>query len=250
MTPPEGAILVAGEGRRLRAVGGAVVKPLVPVAGVPLLAAAIENFRAAGIESMVIIVNEQGRGCASWARARFPALDLRFIVQTTASSLESFRLVLAASRGPRVLVSTVDAWCRPADFAAFATAAGRRPADAIVLGVTPLCADEKPLWVSLGPDGRVTALGGARGELVTAGLYLVPDRVRAAPPPPRLSRLRDYLGWLWRRGEALYGEIVPDVVDVDRPDDVALAEAIGRAGPAAPAAGPAHRRAEPPGVMT
>jgi NDP-sugar pyrophosphorylase family protein len=249
MTPPEGAILAAGEGRRLRGAGG-VVKPLVPVAGVPLLAAAIENFRAAGIESLVIIVNEQGRECVSWARARFPALDLRFIVQTTSSSLESFRLVLAASRGARVLVSTVDAWCRPADFAAFATAAGRRPAEATVLGVTPLCADESPLWVSLGADGRVTALGGARGELVTAGFYLVPDRVRAAPPPPGLPRLRDYLGWLWRRGEALYGEIVPDVVDVDRPNDVALAEAIGEAGAVAGAAAPVHRRAERTGVVT
>jgi NDP-sugar pyrophosphorylase family protein len=225
-----GAIIAAGEGRRLREAGWTVPKPLVPVAGVPLLASTIENFRAAGVESIVVIVNEQARECASWARSRFPGLDLRVIVETTGSSLESFRRVLSAcGSGPRVLVSTVDAWCRPADFAAFAAAAMRRLESASVLGVTSLVADENPLWVSLGPGGRVTALGEPRGDLVTAGLYLVSDRVRTAEPPPGLPRLRDYLAWLWRSGEPLYGEIVPNVVDVDRPDDVALAESLAAA---------------------
>jgi NDP-sugar pyrophosphorylase family protein len=228
----EGAIIAAGEGRRLREAGWTVPKPLVPVAGVPLLASTIENFREAGVESIVVIVNEQARECASWARSRFSGLDLRVIVETTRSSLESFRRVLSAARGPRVLVSTVDAWCRPADFAAFAAAAIDRPEPASVLGVTPLVADEKPLWVSLGREGRVTALGAPRGQLVTAGLYLVSDRVRTAEPPAGLARLRDYLVWLWRSGEPLYGEIIPNVVDVDRPDDVTLAEALaaGRRG--------------------
>lgn len=220
-----GAIIAAGEGRRLREAGWTVPKPLVPVAGVPLVGSVIENFRAAGIDSITIIVNEEARECAAWARARFPALDLRFVVETTASSLESFGRVLAASPGPRVLVSTVDAWCRPADFAAFVAAARRRPPDATVLGVTPLVADESPLWVTLDPGGRVVELGAGRGQVVTAGLYLVSGAVRAAAPPA-LPRLRDYLRWLWRRGEPLYGEIVPNVVDVDRADDVALAEAL------------------------
>jgi len=230
MSALAGAIIAAGEGRRLREAGWTMPKPLVPVAGVPLLASTIENFRAAGVASIVVIVNEQAKECDTWARSRFPGLDLRVIVETTGSSLDSFRRVLSAcGSGARVLVSTVDAWCRPADFAAFAAAAMRRPERASVLGVTALVADEKPLWVTLGPGGRVTALGGRRGDLVTAGLYLVSERVRAAVPPPGLPRLRDYLAWLWRSGEPLYGEIVPDVVDVDRPGDVALAESLAAA---------------------
>ena len=67
-----GAIIAAGEGRRLREAGWTVPKPLVPVAGVPLLASTIENFRAAGVESIVVIVNEQARECASWARVAVP----------------------------------------------------------------------------------------------------------------------------------------------------------------------------------
>src|SRR5439155_235647 len=68
----------------------AVLKPLVPVAGVPLIESAITNFLAAGVTSLVIIVNDAGRACVERVRARFPGVDVQFIVKTTASSLESF----------------------------------------------------------------------------------------------------------------------------------------------------------------
>jgi NDP-sugar pyrophosphorylase family protein len=224
--PLTGGIIAAGLGSRLRRDGFAVAKPLVPVAGVPLIGGVIENFLAAGIRSVRIIVNEEERECVDWVERRFPALDTQWIVKTTASSLESFVAVAGDPAGGRMLVSTVDAWCRAADFARFAGAACRRPAEASVLAVTPLVADENPLWVDLGDDGRVTALGGDAGRLVTAGMYVVSTRVRQTPPPPGLGRLRDYLTWLWRSGEPLFGEVVETVVDVDRAEDVALAEAL------------------------
>ena len=224
-----GGIIAAGEGSRLRRDGWAVAKPLVPVAGVPLIAGVIQNFLAAGITSLRIIVNEEERDCVDWVRSRFPRLDAEFIVKTTASSLESFVEVAAVPAPDRMLVSTVDAWCAAADFARFVEAACRRPPGASVLAVTPLVADENPLWVGLDDTGRVTALGGGPGRLVTAGMYLVSARVRETPPPPGLGRLREYLTWLWRSGEPLYGEVIETVVDVDRAEDVALAEALALA---------------------
>ena len=224
--PLAGGIIAAGEGRRLRRDGWAVPKPMVPVAGVPLIAGVIQNFLAAGISSLRIIVNAEERACADWVRSRFPALDVELIVKTTASSLESFIEVVAARDGGRMLVSTVDAWCAEADFAGFVEAACRRGPDATVLAVTPLVADESPLRVGLDDTGRVTALGGVAGDLVTAGVYLVSTRVRQTAPPRELGRLREYLAWLWRRGEPLYGEVIETVVDVDRAEDVALAEAL------------------------
>src|SRR5207249_3775452 len=119
-----------------------------------------------GITSLRIIVNEQERECVDWVRSRFPGIAAQFIVKTTASSLESFVEVAAARRGGRMLVSTVDAWCAAADFVGFVEGARRRPRGATVLAVTPLVADENPLWVSLAGDGRVTALGEASGDLV------------------------------------------------------------------------------------
>jgi NDP-sugar pyrophosphorylase family protein len=221
-----GAIIAAGEGSRLRADGFTVPKPLVPVAGLPLIGAVLGNFAAAGITAITIIVNESERECVEWVRARFPALDVDFIVKTTASSLESFREVTRRGPAGPMLVSTVDAWCAPEDFARFATRAASRPEDATVLAVTPYVSDEKPVWVTLDASGRLEALGEAGGGLVTAGVYRVSDRARRPPVTPALGRLRDYLGWLLRSGEPLYGEVIETVVDVDRGEDVASAEAL------------------------
>jgi NDP-sugar pyrophosphorylase family protein len=221
-----GGIIAAGEGSRLRRDGWTVPKPLVTVAGVSLIESVLRNFEAAGIAPLVIIVNEQERDCVDRVRERFPRLPVEFIVKTTASSLESFLEVTGTAGAGRMLVSTVDAWCRPADFTRFVEAAARRPAEAVVLAVTPLVSDEKPLWVDLEGDGRVRCLGGTDGALVTAGMYLVPERVRRLPPPPELGRLREFLAWLHRQAHPVYGEVITTVVDVDRAEDVALAEAL------------------------
>ena len=223
-----GGIIAAGEGRRLREAGFTVPKPLVPVAGVPLIDGVVRNFLAAGISALTVIVNEDERDCVKGLAARFAAVDFRFIVRTTASSLESFTRVLAAAPAGPILMSTVDAWCRPADFVTFVEAARRRPPDTTVLAVTPQVEDESPLWATLDTDGRIRSLGGPGGNVVTAGIYLVPERVRALTPPPGLGRLREFLAWLVRRGEMVYGETIDRVVDVDRLADVALAESMSR----------------------
>ncbi len=225
-----GGIIAAGEGSRLRRDGVAVPKPLVRVAGMPLIERVIRNFETAGIHRVVVIVNDRDRACADWIRAHVPHLTVDCIVKTTASSLESFLEVTRAAEGGRMLVSTVDAWCPPSDFSRFVAAATARPSDDTVLGVTPLVADEKPLWVDLDGDGRVSALGETHGAFVTAGLYLVPERIRRLAPPRELGRLRDFLAWLHRSGHALWGTVLPAVVDVDRAEDVARAEALERDG--------------------
>ncbi len=201
-------------------------KPLVPVAGTPLIEHVIQNFVAAGISSLVIIVNERARECEGWLRARFPHLALQILVKTTGSSLESFQEV-AARLGPGpALISTVDAWCPPEVFRTFLEAARRMPPDATVLATTPLVEDERPLWATLDGFGRVTSLGGDAGDVVTAGMYLVSERVRRMCPPPAVHRLREFLAWLVQRGEPVYGVVLPAVVDVDRAADVALAEGL------------------------
>jgi NDP-sugar pyrophosphorylase family protein len=223
-----GAIIAAGEGSRLRADGFRVPKPLVEVAGLPLIGAVLRNFTAAGVTALTIILNERERECVDWVRARFPALEIDFIVKTTASSLESFREVTARGPAGPLLVSTVDAWCAAEDFARFAAAAARRPDEATVLAVTPLVSDDKPLWVTVGPGARVAGFGEADSGLVTAGVYRVSDRARRLARSARLGRLREYLAWLLDGGEPLYAEVIETVVDVDRGLDVASAEALAR----------------------
>src|SRR6185295_16951460 len=56
------------------------------------------------------------------------------------------------------------------------------------------------LWVNLarGHEGRVSAIGGSRGDTVTAGIYVFPEKVRRLAWPADLGRLREYLAWLGR----------------------------------------------------
>jgi NDP-sugar pyrophosphorylase family protein len=224
-------VIAAGEGSRLKSLG--VAKPLVRVAGEPLVAHVLENFAAVGIGQAALIFNAGEEDCAAFVRARFPGLVSDVIVKSTASSLESFREVLAASPPGRLLVSTVDAFVPRPDFLAFVRAAERLPLETTVLAVTSFVADEKPLWVRTAGGGRVIEIGGPSGDAVTAGLYVVPARVRALLSPPSLKRLRDFLAWICASGESIVAVWIPKAIDVDRPDDLALAEALARETPPA-----------------
>jgi len=223
-----GAVIAAGQGSRLRALG--VPKPFVKVAGAPLIEHVLSNFEAAGIASAAVIFNESARDCEAFVRERFGRLVSTVLVKTTRSSLESFRAILAAAPRGRLLVSTVDAFCPRRDFVDFVRRAEKLPAGATVLAVTGYVHDEKPLWVTTTRRGRVSVVGGASGDAVTAGIYVFPEKVRRLGIPPGLPRLRDFLAWLAKEGEPIQSVAIRKVVDVDRAEDVAAAEELAMAG--------------------
>ena len=224
-----GAVIAAGEGSRLKDLG--VPKPLVEIGGTPLIAHVLENFEAAGIASAAVIFNESERDCEAFVRERFPRLVTTIRIKSTRSSLESYREILAAAPPGRLLVSTVDAFCPRKDFVRFVRRAEALPADATVLAVTRYVHDEKPLWVNLarGHEGRVSAIGGSRGDAVTAGIYVFPEKVRRLAWPADLGRLREYLAWLAREDHPIEALEIEKVVDVDRAEDVTAAEELAGA---------------------
>jgi NDP-sugar pyrophosphorylase family protein len=219
-----GGVIAAGEGSRLKALASA--KPLLRVAGTPLIERVLSNFEAAGIPSVAVIFNGDQQECAAFVRERFPNLVKAIVVRTTPHSFESFRTILGCSPPGRLLVATVDTLCRTEDFLAFVRAAERAPSEETVLAVTPLVADEKPLWVKTDASGRVAAIGGTGGDAVTAGFYVLSENARRRTPPAPLARLREYLAWLCAAGEPLRAVTIAQAVDVDRPEDVRLAESI------------------------
>ena len=121
-------------------------------------------------------------GCAT----RFPRLPIRFIVKTTASSLESFLEVTGTPGGGRMLVSTVDAWCRPADFTRFVEAAIDRPREATVLAVTPSWRTRSPC----GSTSTTTAACGARRQRRRLRHRGDVPRARARAAPDAAERAR------------------------------------------------------------
>jgi NDP-sugar pyrophosphorylase family protein len=221
-----GGIIAAGDGRRLRADGYRVSKPMVPVAGRPLIDLALDRFRFAGIHQVTVIINESSDDCGQWLRHHSTDFDLDLIVRSTPSSYASFQVVADRLAGAPAVITTVDAIMPVNDFCTFVKSASD-VANAVVLGLTDYVDDENPLWATLdAADGRIRKLGGSDGTHVTAGLYWLPAQ-RPADSKTGFAGLRDYLGWLVAEHQPVYGVVLPRVFDIDRARDVEAAELAG-----------------------
>ena len=220
----QGGIIAAGVGSRLRAGGYRMSKPMVRVAGRPLIEHALDRFRAVGIRRLTVIINEESDDCHRWLDGNGGDVDLDLIVRTTPSSYASFQLVAdRLDRAPAV-ITTIDGIMPTDDFHAYVMAAAGFPRDAVVLGVTDYVDDENPLWATLdATDARIRQLGGEGGSHVTAGLYVLPAH-RPTEPSAGFVRMRDYLTWLVAEGRPVYGVVLPRVFDIDRAQDIVTAE--------------------------
>ncbi len=221
-------VIAAGEGSRFRNAGITIHKPLIPVAGIPLIGHTLRRYQDAGIRKVVIIFNEGEADCADWVKAHFPRFELQIIVKSTASSFESFCRVGEALGEGRHLISTVDSICSRADVDKM-LAQGRDDRE-IHLGVTSFVHDEKPLWVQMDPQTlQIKSLGASSGEFATAGFYNVPGTIFSSKPDFPVASLRIYLKWLVEQGFKVFGVPLADVVDVDTPEDMELAEKLLKA---------------------
>jgi NDP-sugar pyrophosphorylase family protein len=222
-------ILAAGEGSRLRAGGFHMPKPLLPLVGVPLIGRLLRAVQPLRPEAIVCIINNQGTSVADYVLQHYPTLPIQFVRQDTASSYESFTVLCAHLRGSPFLVTTVDSVFPPAFLPQFVAAASQYPDMDMMLSVTTFIDDEKPLHVHLDERQRIVQLGDAARDsaYVTSGFYYCSPRISAACAalaPTRVSALREFLGWLLQQGYWLHGYLAPKTIDVDRPQDIAVAE--------------------------
>jgi NDP-sugar pyrophosphorylase family protein len=229
--PLRAGVIAAGAGERLSAAGP--LKPLVRVGGRPLIDRVLGSIADAGGTDVVVIINERSLAVRDHVSGGRWPFGLRWIVETTPSSMHSFLRVLEAladGTDDRVLIATVDTVVRGGTFAAFVRAARATAAD-VTLALTTFVDDEHPLRVRVAGDGRVSALGEAAGEspFVTAGYYFVHARVLDEADLARRDAepaLRTFLARLLARGYRIDGVVMPDSIDVDRPSDVVVAERL------------------------
>jgi NDP-sugar pyrophosphorylase family protein len=244
-------VIAAGWGERLRH-GDHTLKALVPVGGRTLVERVLTSVAETAASEVVIIVNEASVAVKDHVLSREWPFALRWIVETTPSSMHSFLRVLETlaadgDSGP-FLMSTVDTIAPSNAFARFAKASRTLDAD-VVLAVTAPTKDEKPLFVRAS-DGRgrggrhlsdanrvgaliVEAIGSAAAgsSFATAGYYTVrPSILREAGEARRdgVSALRLFLERLLLRGYRLDAIPVAPGIDVDRPADIRAAEALLR----------------------
>ena len=221
-------IIAAGLGERFRDAGIVTPKPLLVVGGKTLLERAIEAAAEAGAEEIALIVNAESPEVASYVRQRRWPVPVALTVKTTPSSMESFFTLEPWLHGSPFLLTTVDAVTARGTLASLASA-GLAAGPCGTLAVTSFVDDESPLWVRLGANAEILALGpaAAGSGWVTSGAYFfhpsVYDHVGEARRK-RLGRLREFLAMLVERGERLFGHRAGDSIDVDRPQDIAVAE--------------------------
>jgi NDP-sugar pyrophosphorylase family protein len=188
----------------------------------------------AGASEVVVIINEDSLAVRQHVAASKWPFVIRWIVETTPSSMHSFLRVvetLAADgdEGP-FLLSTVDTVAGSQTYSRFITEARRLEETAVTLALTSLGNDEKPLLVRCAPgDSRVTAIGDAAvpSDQASAGFYAVRAsilREAEAARRDQVGKLRIFLERLLDRGYHLAGIPVAQSIDVDRPGDIAAAE--------------------------
>jgi NDP-sugar pyrophosphorylase family protein len=222
-------IIAAGDGSRLREGGFALPKPLVPVGGVPLLERVLRGLIEAGVEEVALCVNARMPEVAEFVRSLSLAVPLRLVVKSPPSSMHSLYELRPHLEGDRFVLCTVDSVLAPGALAGFVRGFAAWPECELYLGVTDFVDDEKPLYLRLAEDGRVTALGepAAGSGLVTAGLYGLSPRafpILARAVAAGKEKLRTFLALLLDEGLEARGHHLGKVVDVDRPADVAVAE--------------------------
>ena len=238
-------IIAAGWGERL---GQKIPKALTPVGDKVLIDYTLEAFAACGVEEVTCIVNEAARAVPEHVARHHPKLRMDWIIRTTPSSMHSFLIVLerlSRRKEPAYVMTTVDSVYPPSTLQRFIDGAARFPEADVVLGLTDVIEDENPLRVAMhGEDGtgllppqiegheaafEILAMtnNGFDSEFVTSGFYRASARIlkeKEKALENKFSALRQYLGFLLKYGYRFYGVPLPPVVDVDRPQDIRMAE--------------------------
>jgi MurNAc alpha-1-phosphate uridylyltransferase len=88
--PPKAMILAAGRGTRLRPLTDEIPKPLIPIAGKPLIAYHLEALVSAGIQDIVINVAYQGKKIRnSLGDGREFGVNIQYSVEPDQGGLET-----------------------------------------------------------------------------------------------------------------------------------------------------------------
>jgi NDP-sugar pyrophosphorylase family protein len=217
----------------------------VAVSGRPLILRVLTSIAETAPSEVAVIINEQSDDVRKAVESASWPFALRWIVETTPSSMHSFLRVLETLAGDGdggpFLMSTVDTVATPGMYRAFASTAAALDAD-VVLAVNRPQPGDRPLLVRVGTNAAgqsqmVSAIGEAasgatEGDLfATAGFYMVRSVVLAEATAARadgLTALRLFLERVLTRGYRIAAIEVADSVDVDRPEDVAAAESFLR----------------------
>ncbi len=228
----QGALLAAGRGDRLRGSVGGIPKPLVTVAGEPLLIRQARLMSELGAAPIYAVVNSETAKLIAENRLTLPA-GLELLVRDTPTSMESLFALGERLEPGRFFMATVDAVAPFGDLRGFLSRAAARmeaePGIGGVLGVVRWRGDARPLFARTTPEGLIKELGEAAADLVTAGFYLLSTRIFVHVDEARrrrLDSLRRFLGLLLEAGVRMAADELREVIDVDEAKDLEAASLL------------------------
>ncbi len=232
------AIIAAGEGSRLAAEGIESPKPLVKVAGEPLIDRLVRIFIDNYADEICVICNDHstlvGRHLAYIQNEGLQGrpVPLKFKVKSTPSSMHSLYELSDWLKGSKFVLTTVDTIFNEREFANYVTAFKERDDIDGLMGVTGFVDDEKPLWVNTNTDMTIEGFydnNTIGAKYVSAGIYgLTPkslDILKECVEKGE-SRMRNFQRALIGNGMKLKAFEFGKVIDIDHAHDIASAEKI------------------------
>ena len=226
------AIIAAGEGSRLVQEGVKLPKPLVNLCGTPMIKRLIDIMTDCNPESLSIIVNEQMTEVRDYLESLKLPVPLHLTVKTTPSSMHSFYEVSRHFKDGKIILTTVDTIFREEDFRAYMEAFEADETTDGYMAVTSFIDDEKPLYIDVDADMRITAFRDRPFEgmkYISGGIYGLTApalKVLENCMETGVSRMRNYQRALVEAGLNLKAYPFPKIIDVDHAGDIATAEAF------------------------
>lgn len=223
-------IIAAGEGSRLALEGSGQPKPLVPIAGVPMIERLARIFMNCGADRIAVIVNDRNPDTVSYVRRMSAHMPIDLVVKSTPTPMHSLMELAPYLGRERFCVTTVDTVFREKELADMMKAFESTSYDGL-MGVTSLIDDEKPLYVDTDSDmlirGFLDEQGGCR--YVSAGIYALKAQaldVLARCLESGQTRMRYFQRRLLEEGMRLKAFDMGRVIDVDHVGDIEKAGEI------------------------
>jgi NDP-sugar pyrophosphorylase family protein len=215
----DAVVMAAGEGRRLRPLTEAWPKPVLPIAGRPVIATLLRELASAGLGEVTVVTGhlaEQvetllGDGDGFGLRIRYARQP------EPLGSADAVRCALEAGARPPLLVLAADTVFASGDLSKVVQLSESTTA---TMGVRPSAdAGKTPVTVL---NGLVTAIGEGAGELRAAPLWLLDEEIVASLPdlsgPP--FELAEAVRKAISAGKEILAVELGPTRDLTRPEDV------------------------------
>lgn len=225
------AIIAAGEGSRLANEGVTHPKPLVPLAGVPLVERLIKIFARLDAESISIIINEQQPETYRLLCELQKQYPINIVVKSTPSSMHSLHALAQHLRGGKFCLTTVDTIFDESEFATYISEFKKSNIDAM-MAVTDYIDDEKPLYVATTDNMRITGFHDTptdSAKYISGGIYGLKESALETLEhciSSGQARMRNFQRQLVADGLKLQAYPFGKIIDIDHAEDIAKAEEL------------------------